>query len=92
MKKTDFPAMLMSLSSGGHCACSSERRKQCTYSHTHTEVGWGENVARLEGGGEAAFVLGTYVADSDFRVTIRSRRLGFATAALPPSSCVTQGK
>ena len=62
------------------------------HTHTHTEVGWGENVARLEGGGEAAFVLGTYVADSDFRVTIRSRRLGFATAALPPSSCVTQGK
>lgn len=92
MKKTDFPAMLMSLSSGGHCACSSERRKQCTYSHTHTQKWGGEKTWQDWREGEAAFVLGTYVADSDFRVTIRSRRLGFATAALPPSSCVTQGK
>ena len=43
-------------------------------------------------GGEAAFVLGTHTADSDFCMMIRSRRLGFATAALPPSSCVTGGK
>lgn len=61
--------------------------------HTHTKKGRGEKTWQdWREGGEAAFVLGTYTADSDFCMMIRSRRLGFATAALPPSSCVTRGK
>lgn len=52
MKKRDFPAVLTPVSSGGHPACSSERRKQCTYSYTHTHKnrGGAENMARMEGG------------------------------------------
>lgn len=61
------------------------------HTHTHTEVGWGENVARLEGGGEAAFVLGTYAADSDFRVTTEAGGLA-CNCSSSTSSCVTQGK
>lgn len=93
MKKTDFPAVLTSVSSGGHPACSAERRKQCTYSYTHTKTGVGQKTwQEWREGGKAALVLGTYIADSDFCMIIRSRTLGFATAGLPPSSRVTRGK
>ena len=75
------------------CLLLREKEAMYLFIHTHTKIGVGQKTwQEWREGGKAALVLGTYIADSDFCLIIRSRTLGFATAALPPSSRVTRGK